>query len=214
MTDFLQRTALNHCRWCGMEDNRCGRHVLDHWRSRCVGDNWCSNHVFDHWRRRRVGDGTNGRHVLDHRRSWHGGVWQEQASWNVSWTDCVLNRSCLVRQKQASWKCVLTDRVLSRMRQGLPFLCVSSGSCTSCSGRSGSSLRKVIVHLCLGGWSCDRSVNKHIIPSTRGVLFNALAPHGPSGQARLLLPSARTHLAPVPTLRGNSTRCVLSWQVT
>ena len=30
MTDFLQRTALNQCRWCGMEDNRCGRHVLDH----------------------------------------------------------------------------------------------------------------------------------------------------------------------------------------
>ena len=24
------------------------------------------------------------------------------------------------------------------------------------------------VHLCSGGWSCDGSVNKHIIPSTRG----------------------------------------------
>ena len=30
MTDFLQRTALNQCHWCGMEGNRCGRHVLDH----------------------------------------------------------------------------------------------------------------------------------------------------------------------------------------
>ena len=28
MTDSLQGTALNQCR--GMEDNRCGRHVLDH----------------------------------------------------------------------------------------------------------------------------------------------------------------------------------------
>ena len=29
MTDFLQGIALNHCRWCGIEDNRCGRHVAD-----------------------------------------------------------------------------------------------------------------------------------------------------------------------------------------
>ena len=66
------------------------------------------------------------------------------------------------------------------------------------------------VDLSSSGWSCDGSVNKHIIPSTRGSLFDPLEPHGPSGQARLLLPSERTHLAPLPTLRGNSTRCVLS----
>ena len=30
MTDFQPRTALNQCRWCGMEDNKCGRHVFDH----------------------------------------------------------------------------------------------------------------------------------------------------------------------------------------
>ena len=30
LTDFPQGTALNHCRWCGIEYNRCGRHVLDH----------------------------------------------------------------------------------------------------------------------------------------------------------------------------------------
>ena len=60
-----------------------------------------------------------------------------------------------------------------------------------------------------GGWSCDGSVNKHIIPSTRGSFFDPLALHGPSGQTRLLLPSARTHLAPVPTLRGNPSRCLV-----
>ena len=78
---------------------------------------------------------------------------------------CVLNRSCLEQivsceTETSIVKCVLTDRVLNRMRQGLPFLCVSSGSCTSCSGRSGSSLRKVNVHLCSGGWSCDRRVTQ------------------------------------------------------
>ena len=30
LTDFVQSTALNHWRWCCMEDGRCGRHVLDH----------------------------------------------------------------------------------------------------------------------------------------------------------------------------------------
>ena len=39
------------------------------------------------------------------------------------------------------------------------------------------------VHLCSSGWSCDGSVNKNIIPSTRGSSFDPLAPHGPSGQA-------------------------------
>ena len=29
MTDFLQGAALNHCGWCGIEDNRCGRHEVD-----------------------------------------------------------------------------------------------------------------------------------------------------------------------------------------
>ena len=87
---------------------------------------------------------------------------------------CVLNRSCLEQivscETQTSIvKCVLTDRVLNRMRQGLPFLCVSSGSCTSCSGRSGSSLRKVHVHLCSGGWSCDGSVNTHDQETGSGV---------------------------------------------
>ena len=43
------------------------------------------------------------------------------------------------------------------------------------------------------GWSCDRRVTQkqRHCPSTRRVLFDALAPHGPSGQARLLLPSGR-----------------------
>ena len=30
LTDFLQGTALNHWRWCGIEDNKCGSHALDH----------------------------------------------------------------------------------------------------------------------------------------------------------------------------------------
>ena len=30
LTTCVQGIALNQCRWCGMEDNRCGRHVLDH----------------------------------------------------------------------------------------------------------------------------------------------------------------------------------------
>ena len=29
MTDFLHDTTLNHCLWFGMEDNRCGRHVVN-----------------------------------------------------------------------------------------------------------------------------------------------------------------------------------------
>ena len=83
----------------------------------------------------------------------------------TSMVKCVLNRLCLEQivsceTETSIVKCVLTDRVLNRMRQGLPFLCVSSGSCTSCSGRSGSSLRKVNVHLCSGGWSCDRRVTQ------------------------------------------------------
>ena len=52
MTDFLQRTALNQCRWCGMEDNRCGRHVLGHWRELCVGDGRSGRHVLDQGNRR------------------------------------------------------------------------------------------------------------------------------------------------------------------
>ena len=30
LTTCVQGIALNQCRWCDMEDNRCGRHVLDH----------------------------------------------------------------------------------------------------------------------------------------------------------------------------------------
>ena len=30
LTNFVQGTALNHWRWWCMEDNKCGRHVLDH----------------------------------------------------------------------------------------------------------------------------------------------------------------------------------------
>ena len=30
LTTCVQGIALNQCRWCGMEDNKCGRHVLDH----------------------------------------------------------------------------------------------------------------------------------------------------------------------------------------
>ena len=41
LTNFLQGTALNHCLWCGIEDNRCRRHVLDHWRELCEGDGRC-----------------------------------------------------------------------------------------------------------------------------------------------------------------------------
>ena len=35
--------------------------------------------------------------------------------------------------------------------------------------------------------------NKHIVSSTWRGQFDPLAPHSPSGQTRLLLPSARTH---------------------
>ena len=50
LTTCVQDTALNQCRWCDMEGNRYGRHVLDHWTSHCVGDNRCKYHVFDYWR--------------------------------------------------------------------------------------------------------------------------------------------------------------------
>ena len=95
MTDFPQRTALNHCRWCGMEDNRCGRHVLDNWRRRCVGDNRCGRHVLDHWRRRCVWQQVQAPCTRSPEKlTW--GVRQKQASWNVSW-------------QRVSW----TDRVLT-----------------------------------------------------------------------------------------------------
>ena len=52
--------------------------------------------------------------------------------------------------------------------------------------------------------------NRHIVKRPEGVPFD---PARLSGQARLLLPSARTHLAPMPTLGESSTRRVLSSQI-
>ena len=168
MTDFLQRTALNHCRWCGMEENRSGRHVLDHWRRRCVGDNKCRCHVLDHWRRRCTDDNKcrchvfdywitscKGvrrcrRHVLGHwrelcvgdGRSWRH-VLDHRRSWHEVWDRNKHREMCL--EQIVSW----IDRVLNRscleqivswqMRQGLRPWCASSDSCFSCSDSSGSS---------------------------------------------------------------------------
>ena len=114
-------------------------------------------------------------------------------------TDRVLHRSCLDRMRQDLLFFVRILRFLHLMLRQLGLVVV---------------IEEGIVDLWSSVWSCDGSVNKHIMSSISGVLFDPLTLNGPSGRTRLLLPSARTHLAPMPFPRGNSTRCVLSWQMT
>ena len=147
---FLERTALSYCD----SRSRCPKKSLRRWQQVSAPRTRSLERTLCRWWQKRT---PRTRSMEPEKLTW--GVWQKEASWSVSWTDCVMNRSCL--EQIVSWLAflVLILRLLHLMLMQLRLvkhceMCLEQ--IVSCETET-SIVKCVLIDCVLNKWDRDRA---------------------------------------------------------